>query len=1036
MERDGKDQPSLNKNSQAAPTHGRAMSTLSITSASKRQSLFGRPRGTEEATRPTSAGWPSDTGAASTNTRIPRLAQQSRSFSITDAYHLAKEEEAAAQGSPSPAPRSWRNSLKLSSAGPPGSQPRRGLSGKSTESLPGDLAGSTGSLGAQSQQSDSSFDDKIRQHGLTQGIPETSVRSSSSVFLKSGIGPKIIETGNRMVRRTSRNSLDGHSSPQSANTTSTNTRFSRLLSGKKRGLNSSVTATQTPAGGIDVGEGSSGEPLQSSTDLPLHPHTGLSTAGSPEKSFAWEAEANFTAGDLQVSNSPPLHISRSNTKLDEIRALEDGNRDNTDELVQNELPNTRIDEIRTLEEEAALRFPEQDVKPEESKHTTRSRSGSRASAGSAGVDRLRELENENLSGRALATAGLGELRGRNVEHSSHSRSPEVAQRGTNEHRVAFNSIRDRDQRRDSDAGRVGPETRELTTYQDTAVKPPTKDDMSGHDPVDGATQRFFKASEKASRGRDGSRDVLRRLSVATNTGPILEPPTGVSQGSDVSRARDRDATASNRVRRLLSARSDGKPTVGFAGLRRSDSVESGLTKRSSLMQSESDPTERIEGEMNLFAPLENQSERGSLRAPSPDSEGEIPDKTPRPVKLDPLALPTPRVTGAFVETPATVKVERLEDSAVAASEDSLHAGKHVTQSILGSGIAPRGSSIPREAKQTQSIKGDRASRRSSLLAARRRTRSLSRGRSLINSAKPPTVKDDLLEIQRVNQIEDSTLDDIADLFIQDNRSGSGHDSGGFRHENAGEVEIKTEHDIEAIDRMGRSLKQASASIRSAKKGIERLEHQFATPNQKKHSQQDTTETGILSNHPVNNSTQTGQRHKTEVTECSICRDSGSPVSESITYVHLPIPRLWYRQPKFRFTPLGLGLFLLSLWYIVESWMCYLYCKPLFCSAGLACRWNSDYPTWGYAIPIKLDEWTTGGQGRALVQEFTPDVVDWFADIWDTATGTDPLKVDTSDWSWAKKRRHRRRLTKRGLIQPVRDLPSEGLNEPVYTGEVI
>ncbi len=66
--------------------------------------------------------------------------------------------------------------------------------------------------------------------------------------------------------------------------------------------------------------------------------------------------------------------------------------------------------------------------------------------------------------------------------------------------------------------------------------------------------------------------------------------------------------------------------------------------------------------MKLFAPREDFSEKGSLRAPSPEptEEGgkqEVADDTPKPLKPDPLSQPTPRVIGAYVDTPVTVKVE-------------------------------------------------------------------------------------------------------------------------------------------------------------------------------------------------------------------------------------------------------------------------------------------------------------------------------------------------------------------------------------------
>ena len=83
-----------------------------------------------------------------------------------------------------------------------------------------------------------------------------------------------------------------------------------------------------------------------------------------------------------------------------------------------------------------------------------------------------------------------------------------------------------------------------------------------------------------------------------------------------------------------------------------------------MAPSDGDPIDRIEAEMKLFAPLDNYSERGSIKAPSlpvsddeRDEDDPCVEETPRAPRADPLTLPTPRVTGAYVETPATVKTE-------------------------------------------------------------------------------------------------------------------------------------------------------------------------------------------------------------------------------------------------------------------------------------------------------------------------------------------------------------------------------------------
>jgi hypothetical protein len=286
---------------------------------------------------------------------------------------------------------------------------------------------------------------------------------------------------------------------------------------------------------------------------------------------------------------------------------------------------------------------------------------------------------------------------------------------------------------------------------------------------------------------------------------------------------------------------------------------------------------------------------------------------------------------------------------------------------------------------------------------------------LVNSAKPPTVRDDLLEIQRANQIDDSTLEDIADFLSHQEHLGPAlPNARGVKPEVAGNGKLDRQRELEAYDRMSRSLETGLLGIRSAKQGIERLEDKVAQADLKEHLQH----------------TAHGNHAKGESPSCPVCQGSKPPADAAVTYVHLPLPRLWYRRPTFRFTLLGLGLFLLSLWYIAESWMCFRYCKPEYCYPGTPCDWSADDPVWGYAIPVKLDQWVTGGQGMHLTRRLRPEVTDWLADLRDAATGTDITTVDTSRYSWEQRRQHRRRLAKKGLSKPFVERPED---KAVFSG---
>ncbi|KAK4197503.1 hypothetical protein QBC40DRAFT_285461 [Triangularia verruculosa] len=1002
----------------------RVISPLTITSASKRRSLFSRSSSIkDEETRPASAeASPEHRVNSSTGTRIPRLSQHRSSFTLTDAYRLAQEEEeAAARGSPSPAPRSWRsrressekNASRLPNVGFLGSQHRRTMTSKSTEVVAEDRAGIPTSLGAQSLRSnasDSSFDEKIRQHALAQRESEVPIQHSHSTSSKAGFGTKILETGRGLVRRSSRGGIEGGSSPRNPRPTTGGNRFSGLLSRRKR---ESSSSTQTPdlADWIRVGGGSAGDLVPPDSNPLSRPTSAPPDHESPEKSFAWDAENDFTAGDLQTSDSPPLNLARTNTKIDEIRALEAETSDQHGSD-SSSWRNNRIDEIRNREAETLTKYPDSTAAPHEVMERgapleqgipNRSRSESNTSTK---MDDLRSREIEGISRRAITTAQLGKIRERNAELTSRSPSPDIMRKSSTEPLRSFSPPGEQSWRRRSDAGKTLAQPSRPGVGQDLGAEAVSGNTEIGPDIEDNERQRRTSESAgvpcRGSRGRDESRDVLRRLSAAAATGHVPDLPVSGNTESATGRERQRQPSGSLRQRMFAGAKGDGKQTVGFVGLRRNDSIESNLTKRSSFILSESDPTERIEGEMNLFAPHENQSERGSLRALSPEPAEEASDKTPKPPKPDPLTMPTPRVTGAFVETPATVKVEKIGDLSSQEHEIEPQSEKQVE---LPTERGRMGEIVPREAKQTQSFHGDRLLRRSSSLSVRRRARSLSRGRSLINSAKPPTVRDDILEIQRAHQIEDSTLDDIADLLLKHGAQSPESDDDKIKIETDSDNEKEGgDQDAKRLRRMSESLQKGIMNIRTAKQGIQRLEDQVAQGNVK--STTDDTPRAV----------HTHDNHDTD-DQCPICRVNPPIATTSPTYVHLPLPRLWHQHPRFRLTFLGLCIFLLSLWYVAESWMCHLYCKPPYCAPGEPCDWDIDCPTWGYTIPTKLDEWTMGGQGKELMQGWTPEVTEWVAGLLDTIMSNDTESSITSRWSHSAKRRRRKRILRKGSRQP-------------------
>jgi hypothetical protein len=479
------------------------------------------------------------------------------------------------------------------------------------------------------------------------------------------------------------------------------------------------------------------------------------------------------------------------------------------------------------------------------------------------------------------------------------------------------------------------------------------------------------------------------------------------------------------------------------------------------MNSDADPTARLEAEANLFAPGDNHSEKGSVKAPSPEPDSEDEDEkdveaTPRPSKPDPLTMPTPKVTGAYVETPATVKVEKFEmndkqqkpkrEERPLRQRSASFRDKRTDRAMSGS---------DRDTASDPGTDDKPASKTSSSGVRKRRTRSLSRRRgTLKNSARLPTVKDDLKELQRTHHIEDSTLDDLEEVILGRRapsrevealldklpQDSSFDDDFDFDLELDTKLNTRTNQidpqnndnsDLDRLTRMNKTLKSSLYGIHTAARGIERLSDQVSTKNKAtdktaeekavedksaalKTPKEEPTEKNLLDTikpEPVpekmaalHDSNGTGPAYITH------------PDAKTVSYIQFPVPQLYRRKPFFRFTLLGLILFLLGSWYVLESAMCAKFCRPTRCS-GSPCVWSVNDPTFGNAIPVKLDQWTTGGRGRVLAEQFKEEVGDWFADMKDVFYDREITDIDINRLSFEQKRQHRRRLRKKGLVKP-------------------
>ena len=369
------------------------------------------------------------------------------------------------------------------------------------------------------------------------------------------------------------------------------------------------------------------------------------------------------------------------------------------------------------------------------------------------------------------------------------------------------------------------------------------------------------------------------------------------------------------------------------------------------------------------------------------------EETPRPTKIDPMSLPTPRVMGAYVETPATVRVKDEHDTSDKTASDSvLHNSKPLRQARDTESKPPvhatqrRGSEGSTSAAATES-----QARSSSAPATRRQSVCKRRRRPLINTAKPPSAKDDIRAILRRHEIDDSTLEDFDERLAKheidpEELKQMVEESALKGDENPEAAELAgVKLEEEPYSRMSKSLKTLLTDIRTAKHGIERLEDKV-----------------------------THTEHKPQIPAEPEKPQPESLPSSSPSPVLVALPALWRREPKFKFTPLGLITLLLSIWWSAELVFSHFYATEQYCMAGYPCERSPDEPYYPYTMPFMVDEWATGGQGRAWAFWISDELGDYVAEIYDWATGTDFTQNDQRFMGLSDRKRHRRRLRKHGL----------------------
>ncbi|OAA41827.1 hypothetical protein ISF_09755 [Cordyceps fumosorosea ARSEF 2679] len=804
-------------------------------------------------------------------------------------------------------------------------------------------------------------------------------------------------------------------------------------------------------------------------DAPLPSTENVPPAASPEKSYAWQVDEDFTAGDLQVSDSPRIRVNQPpftkptrspsprkgatpNAKLEEIRVRELGLTPNVASPRK-----SKLDEIVIREREAA-------------KQVSLDRGFPRIGAGPTKLDEIKQRETQGLSKRAISQAKLEEIKERNA--MTRSVSPDSPRRnwitregvGIPRSKSAFEPV-----------GRQVPDT-PVTIYKSDAERIADEVRRAATKKAEEAAETKNRANRLSPQKRDQSRELLRTLARVTKASPAAkrepdEPPakpsTAVKQEplTKPSAVAKHQPRASSLKRSALDARrtsntssntntsksTSDRPTVGFAGLARSRSSDSRKSKGSSV-HSEQDPTDRIEAEERLFALRDDYSEHGSARAPSPwvDDEGDRTDNdaTPKPVsRQDVLAMPTPRAPGAFVDTPVTFKKEdRLRPGS---RRMSLEQSPDIKPDLLGDGKRRR-DDMARLAQGDVETASDPGVAEQKKKPTRPRSGSLPRRRPPItNSAKPPTVRDDLRDLQRLHNIRDSTLDNLEDILLGKKTTSEKLDA--LLRETAAiaaaEAKLGEKSELDAdLDELA-AYEALSASVERDlgvhKDGRIKVEAPLAKTtsqtdethlNEDEKSsekierlnnvlQQQQSENGIKvedlkfedkakgktyisakdTKAKDNKAKDSKEKHDHAMDlDCPLC--VSQPSTPTVAYLHLPLPRLFHLSPRPRLTLLGLVLCALSLWWAVETAMCGLYCRPTTCSSGPApCVWSFDDPAgFGAALPVKLDQWATGGRGRAAWAAVREELADALDGVWGAGA------VDVQGMTPAQRRRHNRR----------------------------
>ncbi|KAG9228734.1 hypothetical protein BJ875DRAFT_226545 [Amylocarpus encephaloides] len=635
---------------------------------------------------------------------------------------------------------------------------------------------------------------------------------------------------------------------------------------------------------------------------------------SPEKTHVWAADLDFTAGSLQMATSPQFRVGPQ--KLEDLRDREMQN------LTARALATNRLVEIR--ERNSEERVPSESSRANERYATPALESETKEGPETPYNDRtILEEEGYPIPHTPITVFPGGAYQ---------SKPGALVSQNYNNHHVrerSFDAVRDLARLIGKSPNTSGSlEEEEEERGREGAIKGQDGEEETPRKPVERSSTAYRKSTVKEESEEKGD-DRRGENSDIKNTDKVEDLSAG-RKGRAGQHSSGRSAeTYKGKSEEVATA----NPVVREPTSKR-------YSRSSTSPKSDIDPEERIDAEARLFDLQDNKSEMNSVRATSRSrsaSDNDDAERTPRP-KVDPLTLPTPKVTGAFIETPAPT-LRKPREGRSSSLTSPLH------REVKVSDIDDASDSRRTHSSSRTTSRDTGAESRTTLCTGSRRDQGRSTTRekpTVINSARPTTAAEDLRRLQREGNYEDSTLDDLDDLLAHASNIPI------VNEDDADELMLDLEHDERGrplskkekerrqeqitLARMDRSLRKTTHNLRDARHGIERIESEVSRVSSKPHP-----------------------------TSAAVVNESGETL-----YIKIPIPRLYYRTPppttaiprflprSWKFTWLGFLLALFLAWYLTESLVCEIFCHPTISATN---DWHPSDPFFPWAIPTKLDHWT-------------------------------------------------------------------------------